>query len=252
MPESPGLAAEWVAGGIDVFDVYGPSLVLPGRLHYPHTDEEFERFGDTIESFRCRARETAIVLVDGAFDVPQPNHDWYLRHVRALGAGLLLEKLGLPATGPNIKDVIGSDAVSVVVTVDADEKINRKKGGLAEKGGIQRPVYPWQQRAERIAGLTFEQDGVVRHVADLVTVEGDSEHIGTPLEDSLVLASFMGRCGVLDGLVVYGEHRETLDLARTLDVRTLVISDETDYVKDPRTNTRWSSSSLIKRIRGEL
>lgn len=233
-----------------VFDIYGPDLVDDSRLAYPRTDEDFDLLGEKIQDLRLRAPETAIVLVDGAFDVPHPNHDWYLRHCRLLGAKVLLDRLGVPLDEYSLKDVVASDAVSLVVTVDADAKIQAKKGGRADKGGISRPVYPWQLRAERIAGLTFTMDNRPHHVADLVTVEGDPAHVGTPLESSLTLARFMGRCGLLDGLVVYGEHKETVLEAMKTGVDTLVIPHHTDYSFNPADGQPWSSSGIIRRAQG--
>jgi hypothetical protein len=117
-----------------------------------------------------------VVLVDGAFDITQPNHDWYLRHCRLLGAKLFLENHGHPVDKRSLGKVAASKAVALAVTVDADHKVSAKKGGVAEKGGVRRPVYPWQLRAERITGLSFSLNGVLSPVVDLATVEGDPRH----------------------------------------------------------------------------
>lgn len=233
-----------------VFDVYGGDLVEADRMIYPHSTEDFTLLGDTIQQMRAKAAETAIVLVDGAFDVPHPNHDWYLRHCRLLGAQLLLDKLGVPADTYSLRDAVASSAVSLVVTVDADARISGKKGGLANKGGVQRPIYPWALRAERVAGLTFQMDDQLRYVADLVTVEGDPDHVGTPLESSLALARFMNRCGLLDGLVVYGEHQETIVSSFSSGLHTLVIANQENYAVNPVDDRPWSSSGIIRRAQG--
>jgi hypothetical protein len=234
-----------------VFDVYGAALVDSNRVRYPQSSAEFTDLGESIQNLRDRAPDTAIVLVDGAFDVPQPNHDWYLRHCRLLGAKLLLDKLDMPVNPFSLRDAVVSPAVSLVVTVDADAKLHAKKSALPEKGGIQRPVYPWRLRAERIAGLTFEIDGQITNVVDLVTVEGDPNHVGTPLESSLTLASFMSRCGLLDGLVVYGEHKETIVDSFSSGINTLVIPNQTNYAVNPSDGSAWSSSSIIHRVQGK-
>lgn len=194
-----------------VFDVFGPELIHPERTLYPKSSEDFCLLEERLRSFRHTSPDTSIVLVDGAFDVPHPNHDWYLRHCRTLGAKLLLDKMYEPVNAHTLRKAVASKAVSLVVTVDADAKIQAKKGGLTEKGGIARPVYPWQLRAERIAGLTFDVSGQPSYVTNLVTVEGDPDHVATPLESSLTLAAYMHSKSLLDGLIVYGEHGQTVD-----------------------------------------
>src|SRR5438309_2033099 len=117
-----------------VFDIYGPELVDETRVLYPRVSEDFDILEQRIQQLRGRGNPSSIVLVDGAFDVPHPNHDWYLRHCRLLGAKLLLDKLQEPIDEHSLREAVASKAVSLVVTVDADAKIQAKKGGLAAKG----------------------------------------------------------------------------------------------------------------------
>lgn len=218
------------------------------RIHYPY-DSATEAITEAFHDLRREGE--AIVLVDGAFDVPQPNHEHYLRHCRAIGAAAFVEMRGYEPTPDTLRRVLGSQAVKLAVTVDADHKISAKKGGKAAKGGVQRPVYPWEARADRIAGYSFRQhDGLYRPVVDLVTVEGDPIHEGTALESSLTLAHHLHEEGLLDRLVVYGEHDRTAREARELAIPVSVIPDHTDYVLNPQTGNPYSSSDIIRRAQG--
>ncbi len=231
----------------DVFAIYGPSLIPEGKIFYPADDQGFDDLGDALTDLK--GTDNTVVLVDGAFDVPHENHDWYLRHVRALAAHLHIKRMGFPLERDFVKDVVASDAARVLVTVDADAKVSAKKGSIPDKGGAPRPIYTWQARAERIAGLSFHSQTGIRNVVDLVTVEGEPDHKGTILESSLTLASFMTRKALLDSIVMYGEHKETIVEACRLGLQPMVIENHTDYAIDARTGEAWSSSDLIRRAK---
>ena len=151
----------------------------------------------------------------------------------------------------SIIDALASDAVALAITVDADEKIAMKKSNNPNKGGIQRPVYPWDTRANRVAGYVYEIGGIVHYTGDLVTPEGDSLHEGTLLESSLRLAHGLNRHGLLDDLVVFGEHSDTIREAERMGVQPLVISQDIVYELNPQTDEDWSSSGIIRRAQGE-
>jgi hypothetical protein len=219
------------------------------RISYP-----LEDVTETItDRFRLlRKGDSITTLVDGAFDVPHPNHEWYLRHCRLLGAKALLNYDETPVTSENLATAAGSSRLNLAVTVDADHKISHKKGGKADKGGVPRPVYPWTARANRIAGYMFKTSaGLYRPVADLVTVEGDPLHEGTALESSLTLARSMADEDLLDNLVVYGEHEATVQEARDTGLEPLVIPTALKYETNPQTGQDWSSSELIARAQGK-
>jgi len=230
-----------------VFGVFGESLVDESRLVYPKDASGLVELDNKLHGL-TNQNDAVVVLVDGAFDVPQPNHDWYLRHCRLLGAGLYLDKWQEPLTRHNLLQIVSSACVRLVVTVDADAKLDAIKSTNPEKGGVTRPIYPWRLRAERVAGLTFTDEyDHTRHVVDLVTVEGDPAHQDTILESSLTLAKHMTEAGILDGLVVYGEHMKTYVRANELGINTLVIANKTNYAINPDTGEPWSSSDFINR-----
>ena len=231
-----------------LFDVFGRTLNNRDRLLYPAEEVDVDTL--VISVFRSlRERSRRIVLVDGAFDVPHPSHEWYLRYCKLLGA----QAMNPGAGRAELQESLSDGSVSLAVTVDADEKIANKKSGKSEKGGVQRPIYPWTARADRIAGYSYEIYGRISHTADLVTVEGDLQHKGTLLESSLHLACGLGREGLLDNLVVYGEHKETIGDARRMGVEPIIIPDGfTDFEINPQTERPWSSSAIIRRAQGGL
>lgn len=231
-------------GAERLFDIFGGEL-HGDRLLYPQGSA---RYVDelVIRSFKKLYREKdRVALVDGAFDVPHPNHEWYLRHCKLLAA----EAIGR-TSGQDVGDIIARNKAALAVTVDADDKIARKKSNNPSKGGVQRPIYPWEARASRVAGYAYSVDDQVSFVADLVTPEGDSDHQGTLLESSLHLAYGLSKRGLLDDFIIYGEHSETVREARNMGVRPIVISEDIVYEVNPQTGKDWSSSGIIGRAQG--
>ena len=237
-----------------VFEVYGETLHSESRVLYPDpSGGEKEIYETLFEAIACDKLNGAYTaLVDGAFDVPHDNHEWYLRHCRLLAAKQMLKESDTLPTTDALRSAIASPNLRLIVTVDADAKVAAKKGGKAEKGGIPRPVYPWESRAHRLAGYHFsDASGINRHTIDYVTVEGDPGHIDTPLESSLTLGQTLAKNGLLDAMIVYGEHDATIQEAIERGLQPLVIPDNFTYAVDPRTQKEYKSSSIIRMIRNE-
>ena len=236
-----------------LFDVYGETLHSEARVMYPDPSRGEQEIHHTL--FNSLAQDKLAgaytALVDGAFDVPHDNHEWYLRHCRMLAAKRILETRNLLPTTQALREAVASSQLRLIVTVDADAKVAAKKGGKAEKGGIPRPVYPWQSRAHRLAGYHFtDHYGQNHQTVDYVTVEGDPGHHGTPLESSLTLAESLAAHGLLDSTIVYGEHAGTIQDAVRRGLDPIVIpNDQYTYAVDPRTQEEYRSSDIIKMIR---
>ena len=241
----------------DVLSLFGGDLHDKSRLLYPTGSNESVE-SRVVSRFRSLRSRGGIALVDGAFDVPHNDHEWYLRHCKLIGVfaafkakyGDNLSFQDMAARLPSNPEIIG--AASLAVTVDADDKIAYKKSGLEAKGGVQRPIYPWIARAGRLAGYHFELNGQLHQTADLVTVEGDAQHEGTPLTSSLALAAFLKSEDLLDTFIVYGEHNGTIDEAHDLGLDPIVIDNKLGtYEVNPQTGASWASSDLIRRAQGE-
>ncbi len=175
------------------------------------------------------ARRT-VGMVDGAFDVGHSNHDTYLKHCKLVTIEHQLIEGGYEPTIEELKLIVQNDFQSLgsramlALTLDSDERINYKKSGKAEKGGVQRPIYPWEARAERILNQNYQ--GV--NIVDLVTTEGDSIHEGTPLERFLTLAKFLHDENLLNFIIIFGEHSDVVDEADNLRLPFKVISSDSD------------------------
>lgn len=237
---------QWVQ---DVYGQYGIQDL--SRLQYPSEGSPIDLEDAIID--RRESDNGFVVLADGAFDVPHPAHERFLRHVRVLAGAALLAEHSYNFGPSEVRRVIGGNAVTLVATVDADSKVAYKKGGKLEKGGSQRPVYPWIARAERVLGYTFDTgQNHFRPVVDIATVEGDERHQGTPFESSMSLAGHLHRSGLLDTVVLSEEHTLMIEEAKDegLDPIVIPISSRSGPI-NPQTGDSWSSSGVIGRIKGQ-
>src|SRR5688572_21995535 len=131
------------------FDLYG-SLVEPERLVYPVSIEEQKAFIDRISNYHDMAGHVAIV--DGAFDVPHEGHSWYLRRCRMEAAKRHYGDTFENADKMQRIQMIADSVLMLVVNVDADHKLASLKAFKPDKGNLDRPVYPWQARANIVGG----------------------------------------------------------------------------------------------------
>lgn len=208
--------------------------------------------GEQLAREKLAGKYTA--LVAGGFDVPHDNHEWYIRHCRMLVARRILEERGEAPTPEAVMDIMTSDQIALVVSIDSDEALNARKGGKAEKGGVPRPIYPWVSRAHRIAGYSFTHPhtGAVHHAAEIITKECSVNYAGTPLERAATTVEWLREYDLVDGYVVFDEHPHDEENARALGLDPIIISQDIIYARDPRSGRGFKSSSIIKSIRGEL
>jgi len=205
---------------------------------------------DRVAQAKLEGKYTA--LVAGGFDVPHDNHEWYIRDCRARVAKRILEQEGRVPTPGAIMDIMTSDRIALIVSIDSDEALNARKGGQAEKGGIPRPVYPWSARAQRIAGYSFEHPatGELHHAADIVTKECAVNYTGTPLQSANHLTAYLGELDLLDSYIVFDEHPQDEINARNNGFDPIIVPQAVIYARDPRTGDEYKSSGIIKLIRG--
>lgn len=188
-----------------ILDIYESQLVHPDRLLYPTSDNE-------LEAMRKKLHELGengyfIGLIDGAYDVPTENHVWSLRDCRRRMAEIYFGDEFINADVARKRELIASDKLVLIVTVDADERVSDKKSYRSDKGNILRPVYNWSQRANRIAGLTVpDEKGGFRPVADIITVDGDRAHHDTFLESHLTLGKYMSENNIFGVWLLYEWH----------------------------------------------
>jgi hypothetical protein len=194
-------------------------------------------------------------LVAGAFDVPQENHDWYLRHARYLLAKKYLKNNNMSTDAESIRNTIESNAIFLVVSIDSDRSLDNRKSNDATKGGVKRPIYGWTTRASRIAShnVADKFDPRKRYgIADLVVAEGP-EYKGTILQQAKIFANKMHNepfC-LLDDYIVFDEHPTDIENAINAGFEPLVIPMDIIYSFDPISGEPYKSSSIIRRIRGD-
>lgn len=222
------------------------------RQRYPRDPEQ--SFAVVDEIARLAREGKHIALVDGSFDVPQPNHQWYLHHCRLIA--------GKNHAIDTSKSIAGAEALAacddvvLVVSLDTDEKLAALKGHRPEKGGVPKPVYPWQLRAQYISNFMTPTGGKYRPVVDIVTIDGHAKEHGTPHESHLALGAALLERNALHSWIFYGEHDRTKQAAEDLVIRSgqqncrvIGIIEHMNYSVDAD-GEPWASSSIIKKIRG--
>lgn len=230
--------------------LYG-SLVDPLQLVYPTNPLQISGLLHRIQEHADLGGHVAIV--DGAYDVPHDGHPWYLRSCRVEATRARVGE-AFDEASPRVQiGMVASEQTMLIVTLDADAKVAANKSG-AEKGGISRPVYPWESRANRIAGYMIPDGNLkYRPTVDVVTVEGDPMHAETPLASHISFGESLSALGVLGTWLVYGEHSKAAEAATRIagpDVVRIVPQSSVDVI-DPRTGRKWSSSDIITRMKGE-
>lgn len=246
------------AGQQEVMQLYGDLLESERQLYPSTADEAVAAEGMLLQQLGA-AKEAGkhVAIVDGAFDVPHDNHTWYLREARMRAAHRHFGEAFRVAGRADKQAMVASSEIMLIVTLDADEKISASKGFMPEKGNTARPVYTWEARANRIGGFVVPTGlGAYRPVLDLVTVEGDSRHVGTIFESHVKFGSKLVESGLLDTWIMFDEHEGTLSqinehvghLAEY--VVSVVQQDEARFSIDPRTGSWWSSSAIINMIKG--
>ncbi|PID31904.1 hypothetical protein CR970_03440 [Candidatus Saccharibacteria bacterium] len=223
-----------------VLDIYNNQLIEPERLVYPTDDVVLASFEKRLHDLKHDNK--FVGLIDGAYDVPTENHVWSLRDCRyAMARARFGDKL-LNASLPEQQAMIASDELVLIATVDADDRVSAKKSYKNDKGNMPRPVYPWCQRARRVAGMMIpDGHGGYRPVVDIVTVDGDRGHRGTFMESHLTLGKYLDANDVLGVWLLYEWHEWY--------GRVLQITDK--YTKmGVVTKDHTSSTSIINNIRG--
>jgi hypothetical protein len=214
-------------------------------------EEAMGWLADQVAREKLQGKYTA--LVAGGFDVPHDNHEWYIRHCRMLVARRVLEQEGKEAAPGAIMDIMTSGRLALIVSIDSDEALNARKGGVSEKGGIPRPIYPWESRAHRIAGYSFQNPatGAIHHTADIVTKECSVHYHDTPLQQAATTVEWLKSLDLLDSYAIFDEHPQDEANARALGFDPIIVSQDIIYARDHRNGRGFKSSGIIKAIRGE-
>lgn len=249
-----GHSAEWLRS------IYGERLHSTDRVVPDEYDglQGYEYIVNRLEKNKSQFPHAFNAIVMGSFDVPHPCHEWYLRDCRAQAAErMLIVEYGLDPktiTPADIEVALTYPGLNLTCIIDSDATLNLRKGGDPNKGGIERPVYTWADRADRIAGYGYHSkvDGLNHNTVDQVIKEG-IEFEGTPMRRIHLLAEKLKEQDLMDAYIVYGEYPASLTNAKSVgfDGPNLILMPiSTVYALDPRTNTEYRSSDIINRIKG--
>lgn len=234
-------------GSNELFDIFAedsePSNMIDINLAPAEAEAWLMSELQTIRSTE-KGEHAKIGVVSGSFDVPHENHTWYLRHCKALLAEKMCIEQGWEVNKEMIRDIIAEGLVKLVVAVDTDQEVSRRK----TKDGDVRPIYHFYDRARRISELTigFGEDRV--SVADFVVPEGP-EYSGSSLERLPDLASLGKENGLIDEFITFGEHPKSAEEARSIGFDPITIPTSVYYASSPITGEAYSSSAIIKKIR---
>ncbi len=234
-------------GSKELFEIFAEDKELSNMVDINLSPVEAEAWlMDELQAIRStkKGEYVKIGVVSGSFDVPHENHTWYLRHCKALLAEKMCIEQGWEVNREMIRDIISDGLVKLVVAVDTDQEVSRRK----TKDGDVRPIYHFYDRARRISELTigFGEDRL--SVADFVVPEGP-EYSGSSFERLPQLAGLGKKNGLIDEFITFGEHPQSAEDARSIGFDPITVSESVYYASSPVTGKAYSSSAIIGKIR---
>lgn len=212
----------------------------------------------------------AVVMVFGCFDAPfHSNHQRFLldcklqgveKYYNRLSEGGVLDvpwqQLDIESKQGFSQAVLADGAVKLVVSIDGDKRVAASKGFVPGKGNSARPLQSWETRADNVLGLSLQLDerqGFRSPVVDAVTIHDHHALPGTIHANTLdMIAEFRP-----DVWTLYHEAKDDIIAAsadsRLFDIDIVVIEDERGYdALDPRTGRPFSTTDLVRRVKGDL
>lgn len=239
-------------------DIYGgESDFWQHALRYPSNEAAISNFHH--ELYSRREQGHVIGMVAGVFDIFHANHEWYLIQVKTQLIAETLLRNGCPPAEitPDLikQEMVEPEKYILVVSVDGNDQVSASKGGRPEKGGIPKPVFDWSKRARDVAGVTVphpQNPSQRTPVATYVTSHDFLQFPNSVHASDLALGAHI-QPDVWFTIAEPGnttqERAMQLDLPRTKHV---AIQMRISQLVDPLTGQRYSSSGVIKRIRGDI
>lgn len=188
-------------GGVSIWDADVSDSEMREFTEQAYTNRLFNPLEDAAatdqllalrETWRQEGKET--IFTSGVYDIMHQNHVKFLQGMRAVAAPYIYGKRDAVREGKTWQDlserqrrdyrhhVVAADLARLVVSVDGNKAVSRRKGHQVEKGNMERPVFGWSSRARSVADLHLPLDGVPHTVADAVTIHDNVEPAlaGTP------------------------------------------------------------------------
>ncbi len=205
------------------------------------------------------------VFMTGVFDIPTPNHRFGLAEARLMAGAICLgvdyESLTEDASDDLKRDVMNeaaSDRVKLVVSVDTDESVARRKAFHPEKGNCPKPILGWPTRAYNLASYTVPRlDGSNHTMVDYVTRHGiDSCQVCVECPSrniALMVVTLQPKLVVINAASVT-TLRAVLskkECGQLPDTAIGLTKEQHNQFEDELLDGRVSSTSIIRRARGE-
>lgn len=228
------------------------------RIRNPLLDPEAERAMFDQRGAWAREGKT-VVFTSGAYDLLHLDHAAYLLDTKLQGAashyrrqheaeyGLPWENLPEETQSELAGMFLRADELRLVVSVDGNNKIARRKSGKAEKGGGARPILDWESRARLLATLSIDNGGGSRPIVDAITINDPVDLGGTPHEDLFEQAAWLQP----DVWAAYHESEYIFDEApldhrlRFVEIRKI---SKIDYFGDALLEGKAGTTAILKRI----
>ncbi len=215
-----------------------------------------------------KAAGDVVVAVFGGFDAPfHINHQRFLLDCKTHGVirhfdthtahilGTTWDELDTEAKEDYTRATLADNKIKMIVSTDGDERIAGSKGNNPKKGNSVRPLQAWSTRAHSLLSFSLQltNDPAFRTpIVDAVTI-----HDQLALPDS-VHADPVDIVATLkpDVWTLFHEAERDIDVASTdgrlsdIDLYVLTNDPANDAI-DPLTGRSFSTTGLVRRIKGE-
>lgn len=230
------------------------------RLFNPITnDGSSELLLEQVNSWK--SDDMTVVFTSGCFDLMHLTHVGYLADAKLQGVPFHIEKVDGPEAWDALCEdekietaqrVLGSGVLKLVVSVDGDDWVMKRKGFQPEKGNSTRPIYSWLTRARSVAAAMHETSDTHTFIpiADAVTIHDPVSLSDTPHRDTIPLAKYL-KPNVWS---VFHESEDILAVApeETALANTKIVRIDNDSYFHDKLVGSFSTTAIVKRITGNV
>lgn len=245
--------------------IAGIDQKFESKLFNPQSDDSAtERLVKLRQTWRKAGATT--VFASGVYDMLHMDHAGYLLHTKAVGAASHYNRTHHEQDWDELESdqqqnyttlALGNRSVRLIVSVDGNDSVDKRKGHSVEKGGTARPIYSWNTRALMVARLAFvdpsdEMGERLLPTVDAVTIHGPDDFTADSLH-----ASHFDLVGKIqpDVWAIFGESQDILDAApvmpslSSVELRCIQDGKGTHYFEDDFMG-KMSTTNIVKRILG--
>ncbi len=237
-------------------------------IYDPLTDTEAsERLLSNVKQWK--EANATVVFTSGVYDLIHLDHKGYLLHAKLAGAQYHYEKyyqrhneewqkLSIADRRKLSDEFLFSNQLRLIVSVDGDNSVAKRKSNDIQKGKSSRPITGWLTRARSIADVTIpissRGDWIRMPVVDAITMHGPEDF---PIESSH--ASLINLASELqpDVWTIFEESEDITSAAPyvaslgNVALRCIAMGDGSRYFTDPILG-KFSTTAFVKRFKGEI